>query len=428
MNVTAAAHEFMHMIIAQVFVFETWWIHQIMHLVAVAVPSGFSLLSAYWLLRFVWHRHEVRTAAARRPDPTAPIDGQHLATHGLISGVFRYVFCNTRRDQLFMVLIALLAMPILYITLELPKRIINEAINGDQFPVDVFGEALSQVEYLFLLCSVFLFMVCLNCGLKYLVNVYKGRVAETLNRIMRWQLYRSWRDAGPREDGPALIPVVVQEVEPIGGFAGQALAVPVLQGGTFLTILTFMIMQEPILGAAAVALLPFQLAIIPRLQMRINRLARGRAKEVRTLGSLIAAPETEDSKGERAILASLERIKEIRFQIHRRKFFMKSLNNFISHLTPFLFYAIGGYLIIQDRLTFGALVAVVAAHKDFTPPLKELFAYYQALEDVRVRYEEIRRFLAGTPANEHPDMAIDALDSILSVSPQPASHHQLASS
>lgn len=189
-----------------------------------------------------------------------------------------------------------------------------------------------------------------------------------------------------------------------------------------------MIMQEPILGAAAVALLPFQLAIIPRLQMRINRLARRRVKEVRTLGGLIAAKDTEHANGECTILASLDRIKEIRFQIHRRKFFMKSLNNFISHLTPFLFYAIGGYLVIQDRLTFGALVAVIAAHKDFTPPLKELFAYYQALEDVRVRYEEIRRFLAGTAASEGPDMTIDVSSPVSIARPHTASHHQLASS
>ena len=213
MNATATAHELMHTIIAQVFVFETWWIHQIMHLVAIAVPTGFSILSLYWLLRLLWERYEFRLADARNQRPPGPLEDQRLSKHGLVSGVFRYVFRYTRRDQLLMVLIALLAMPILYVTLELPKRIINEAINGERFPVDVFGEALSQVEFLFLLCSLFLFMVCVNCALKYLVNVYKGRVAETLNRLMRWQLYCSWRDSGTRDDGPALIPVVVQEVE-----------------------------------------------------------------------------------------------------------------------------------------------------------------------------------------------------------------------
>ena len=31
--------------------------------------------------------------------------------------------------------------------------------------------------------------------------------------------------------------------------------------------------------------------------------------------------------------------------------------------------------------------------KDFSAPLKELFGYYQSMEDVRIRYEEVRRFL-----------------------------------
>jgi len=427
MDPTAAAHEFMHLIIAQVFMFESWWIHQIMHLVAVAVPISFSILLLYWLLRLAWHRRPRRSSSARYRTPSGPIDRPDLSLHGLVPGVFRYVFRNTGRDQLFMVLIALTTMPVLYTTLELPKRIINEAIDGERFPVDVFGEGLSQVEYLFLLCTFFLFMVTLSCGLKYVVNVYKGRVAESLTRRMRWQLFRSWRDAGPRQDGPALIPVVVQEVEPVGGFAGEALALPVLQGGTFLTILIFMIIQDPILGAAAVVLLPVQLAIIPRLQMRINHLARRRAREVRTLGGLIAGPDIEQSNGEGAIVASLDRIKEIRFEIHRRKFFVKSLNNFISHLTPFLFYAIGGYLVIQERLTFGALVAVIAAHKDFTPPLKELFTYYQIMEDVRIRYEEIRRFLAGTSASEPADVVAD-MRGTAQVASLPIPHRGLASS
>ncbi len=157
-----------------------------------------------------------------------------------------------------------------------------------------------------------------------------------------------------------------------------------------------MMMQDPILGRAVVPL-PIQLAIVPRLQRRINQLARRRVKEVRTLGGLIVEPDADQTEDDGPIVDSLNRIKDIRFDIHQRKFFMISLKNFISHLTPSLFYAIGGYLVTQDRLTLGTLVAVIAVHKDFTPPLKELFGYYQVMEDVCVRYEEIRRFLATGP-------------------------------
>ncbi len=73
---------------------------------------------------------------------------------------------------------------------------------------------------------------------------------------------------------------------------------------------------------------------------------------------------------------------------------MKALNNFLTGLTPFFFYSIGGYLVIEGSLTIGALVAVLAAYKDFSAPVKELFKYYQSLEDVRIRYEAVEEFLA----------------------------------
>ena len=59
-----------------------------------------------------------------------------------------------------------------------------------------------------------------------------------------------------------------------------------------------------------------------------------------------------------------------------------------------MFYSLGGYFVIEGRITLGALVAVLAAHKDFSAPLKELFNYYQALEDTRIRYWEITEFFA----------------------------------
>src|SRR3546814_7980036 len=73
----------------------------------------------------------------------------------------------------------------------------------------------------------------------------------------------------------------------------------------------------------------------------------------------------------------------IRFEIYQRKFFIKFLNNFINQLTPFFFYAIGGYLVIRGNLSFGALIAVLAAYKDLAGPWKELLDYYQMKEEDR---------------------------------------------
>src|SRR5262249_41981765 len=82
-------------------------------------------------------------------------------------------------------------------------------------------------------------------------------------------------------------------------------------------------------------------------------------------------------------------IYNIRFEIYQRKFFVKFLNNFIAQLTPFFFYSIGGYLVIRGNLSFGALVAVLAAYKDLASPWKELLDFYQIKEDSRIKYEQI---------------------------------------
>lgn len=290
-----------------------------------------------------------------------------------------------------------MSMPVLYATLELPKTIINSALAEEHLPQEYFGQFVSQVNHLFILCTAYLAAILVNGGLKFYINLFKGRVGERLLRRLRLTLFRLWRAGAGSPQRTEVIPLITQEVEPIGGFAADAFALPVFQGGTFLTILIFMFVQDPILGAAAITLLPLQLALIPRLQRKINHLARLRVHEMRFLGGRLgeqAVSETETFGNSNAIVSSLKCIETIRLEIHRSKFFMKSLNNFLTALTPFFFYAVGGYLVIENRLTLGALIAVLTAYKDFSAPLRELFKYYQTVEDVRVRYDEIRRFIS----------------------------------
>src|SRR5260370_23307523 len=82
-------------------------------------------------------------------------------------------------------------------------------------------------------------------------------------------------------------------------------------------------------------------------------------------------------------------IYDIRFEIYRRKFFTKFLNNFLGQLTSFFFFSLGGYLVIQGGLSFGSLVAILAAYKDMTSPFNELLQYYQIFQNSRITYEQI---------------------------------------
>jgi len=296
-------------------------------------------------------------------------------------------------------------MPTLYLTLEIPKHIVNHAIASASEIIEIDDTAFTQIEFLVVLCFLYLASLLANGSIKYWLNVYQGRVGELLIRRLRLMVYRAWRRNGQPGGQAQLIPIIVQEVEPVGGFAGEAFVTPVFQGGTFLTLLAFMLIQDPVLGGAALMMLPIQLVVIPPLQRSINDLNRARVREVRHLGGLLGErqPSAEPRlRHLQRMFSSVRHIQELRFRIFKKKFLMKSSINFLNNLVPFFFYLIGGYLVIQGQISFGALVAVLAAHKDFSAPLRELLMYYQVTEDVRVRYREMQRFVAGLAVQQVP--------------------------
>ncbi|WP_448325935.1 ABC transporter ATP-binding protein [Sulfitobacter sp. M13] len=361
------------------------WVHPFLHLILVIAPALLTGVAAYLLinglLRF-WRRTKL---AEPRLEPIRGLDP------GLFSSVLRY----SKNQQALMIVLSLIAMPILYMTLELPKQIVNNALDSDRFPLDFFGFEFDQVAFLMILCGLYLLAIILNGLNKYALNVFKGYVAERFLRRFRLLVYRQWRNDPKARNQSEIVPILAQEVEPVGGFAADVLTQPILQGGTLATILLFMFVQDPVLGAAALTVLPIQLVLLPNLQRRVNLLSRTRIQEVRQLGRQLSDQLRDGPDGlsrHMPTSASFRALEQVRRRIFRLKFFIKALNNFLTALTPFLFYSLGGYFVIEGRISLGALVAVLAAHKDFSAPLKELFSYYQTLEDTRIRYQEITTF------------------------------------
>ncbi len=363
------------------------WIHPFIHLIVVIVPLMLCAAVLYLAARgMLW----LKSRQEKTP-------GIASSVRGLDPSLFRAVLRHSRRQQAVIILLSILAMPILYITLELPKQIVNNALEAERFPVSVLGFELDQVALLLALCMAYLVAITLNGLNKYAMNVLKGDLSERFLRRLRLLIYRRWqRDpAAVRES--EIIPILAQEVEPIGGFAGDVLTLPLLQGGTLATILTFMFIQDPLLGAAALTVLPIQIILLPKLQQKVNMLSRLRIREVRLMGRHLSEELTEAEATNSFVRAGrgFRELESIRQRIFRLKYFIKALNNFLTALTPFLFYSLGGYFVLEGRISLGALVAVLAAHKDFSAPLKELFRYYQMSAESRIRYHEIVTFFSA---------------------------------
>jgi putative ABC transport system ATP-binding protein len=321
--------------------------------------------------------------------------------------LFGFIIRYSKRDQLLIVPLVIGTMVVYYLSLDLPKTIINEAIQGDRFPqpdatARFLGLDLLRLEYLLALSLIFLGLIVLNGWLKFQINTMKGWMGERMLRRLRFSLYdmilRFPIARFRRVKAAEMATMIKDEVEPLGGFIGEALITPLFLGGQALTAMFFILYQHWALGLIALAVVAIQAVVIPKLRQRLLVLGRERQLTARALAGRIA--ETVDgaaeihangtSQYERAeISARLGRIFKIRFEFYQRKFLIKFLNNFLSQVTPFLFYTVGGYLVIMGRLDIGALVAVIAAYKDLPSPVKELIDWDQQRLDVEIKYQQV---------------------------------------
>src|SRR5258707_15890327 len=102
--------------------------------------------------------------------------------------LFRFIWKHSLRQQLVVLVLTAMSFPFFYYSLDLPKTIINQAIQGRGFPKTEFGYEFNQVQYLMMLSVVFLLLVLVNGGFKYYINVYKGRLGERMLRRLRYEL------------------------------------------------------------------------------------------------------------------------------------------------------------------------------------------------------------------------------------------------
>ena len=318
--------------------------------------------------------------------------------------IYKYILRYSMKQQVILTVLSIASFPALYYFLTLPKLIINQAIqaNNVSFPVEYIGFEFDQNAFLYLTVGIFLVMVIVNQAFKYIINVYQGISGEQMLRRLRYELYcRILRFPLPtfKKKSPGeIIPMITAEVEPLGGFIGEAFAVPIFQGGYLLVIVGFLVVQNWAMAVAAIALYPLQAFFIPKLQKQVNQLGKARVRLVRSLSdhlgeAVSGVEEIHAHDGSNYMRAQFSRLLDeiytVRYRIYLLKFVIKFLNNFIQQLGPFFFYAIGGTMVINGTLEVGTLVAAIGAHKEMAAPWKELLAYYQRREDARIKYEQV---------------------------------------
>src|SRR4026209_1796904 len=215
--------------------------------------------------------------------------------------LFGFIIRYSKREQLLILPLVVASMLIYFSMLDLPKAIINEAIQGKRFPeaastvaflqirltlpaflgggsLQLFdGFALHQLPYLVALTFAFLALIVVNGGLKFQINTRKGWLGERMLRRLRYALFdhilRFPLARFRRVKSAELATMIKDEVEPLGGFVGESLITPLFLAGEALTALFFIMFQHAYLGMVALGVVAAQAIIIPKLRRQL--LVRG---------------------------------------------------------------------------------------------------------------------------------------------------------
>ncbi|MGZ8999112.1 MAG: ABC transporter transmembrane domain-containing protein, partial [Allosphingosinicella sp.] len=288
--------------------------------------------------------------------------------------LFRYIWTHSKRDQILVCAVVLVSQPFYFASLDLPRQIVNQAIQGEAFregqaaapflaftlnlpgwlggaSIPIFdGFEVGRLGLLLGLSGLFLLFVIINGAFKYWINVAKGVLGERMLRRLRFDLFtmvlRFTPEALRTVKSSETATIIKDEVEPVGGFIGDAFITPVFLGMQALTALFFIMVQNMWLGLMALAVVAVQFTIIPRMRRELLRLVKSRQIASRQFAGRVAevldgieAVHVHNAYGwERAEIGQrLYQLFDLRLQIYNRKFIVKFVNNFLSQLTPFFF-------------------------------------------------------------------------------------------
>lgn len=287
--------------------------------------------------------------------------------------LYGYVLKVSRRQQVRLGLLTLAVFPLSLMPLELQRRIINYAV------------AHSAIELLLAYGGLYLVVLLLQSGLKFLRDAYMHRIAEGVTRLLRRKFVRRGPLDAAVADGTKQS-IISAESEKVGGFVAESISLPMLQAGTVLSIAAYMLIIEPLVGIVAIVFLVPSVVVVGLAQPVLNRLSRSKITVVRSLGESVLRDGRHDASKGSDSDALVERIYDLRLRFVNLKIATKSFNQLITGLGLLSILLVGGWLAIQDRTEIGIIVAFMSGYERMTNPVRDLLNFYRRLSMMRVQY------------------------------------------
>lgn len=291
--------------------------------------------------------------------------------------VIAYALRCTARHQAGLAVLSIAVFLLSAVPLELQRRIVNTIVEHGAFATILW------------LAATYAGVALAEQSLKLALNVYRGWVAEDAVRKLR---LRAGACAGAVDRATAAdtgveISIVLDEVEPIGGFIGISTSEPLLQGGILVSVLSYMLYLDLGLTLLALAFFLPQLIFVPLLQAAINRRAQARILTKRGLSARIVAEAGELSQGWTWSQEPIGRVFTLNMGIYKLKYSMNLLMNVMHHAAVAVALGFGGWLALEGRIEVGTVVAIVGGMGKLNDPWGDLVNWARELSVVEVKYK-----------------------------------------
>jgi ABC-type multidrug transport system fused ATPase/permease subunit len=304
--------------------------------------------------------------------------------------LYAYVWRSSASQQIVLIILAIIAAVLATAPLELQRHIINTLAGHE------------KAERLALLCGGYLIAALSIGGLKYTVNIKSSGIGESMIRSLREAVLRSVSasinpDATPdetrKDKSEALVTTISSQAEAVGKFVGDCISTPIVQAGTVLSVLSYMLYTEPRLGVVVLFIAVPQLLLVPMIQRRLNVYVRERSHTLMRAGDLMVDPalrrgSSAGSLGSE-IRKAFETIYFARLHTFKLKFGLKFVISALQSLAVFVLLFAGGIMVLNRKTEIGIVVAFISGLDRVLEPWREMIAFVRSTASARVQFDLI---------------------------------------
>jgi ABC-type multidrug transport system fused ATPase/permease subunit len=308
--------------------------------------------------------------------------------------LYAYVWRSSASQQIVLIILAIIAALLATAPLELQRHIINTLAGHE------------KVERLGWLCGGYLIAALGIGGLKYLVNIKSSGLGESMIRSLREAVLRTFSastngdsipDETRKDKSGALVTTISSQAEAVGKFVGDCISTPIVQAGTLLSVLSYMLYTEPRLGVVVLLIAVPQLFVVPMTQRHLNVYVRERAHALARAGDLMVDPALRrgpsgGSLGSE-ISKAFETIYQARLHVFKLKFAVKFLISALQSTAVFVLLFVGGIMVLNGKTEIGIVVAFISGLDRVLEPWREMIAFVRSTSAARVQFDLIESTL-----------------------------------